>query len=67
VAGTTSRSTDAAGIIQGADASPEVTYGPNSGVAFGVPSSHGCLGLRAEDAAWLFGILGIGTPVDVHY
>jgi len=40
--------------------------GPNRGVAFGVPSSHGCLGLQVADAAWLFSVGHLGTPVDVH-
>ena len=39
----------------------------NSGVAFGVPSSHGCLGLDVAAATWLYSITGYGTPVDVHY
>lgn len=41
--------------------------GANSGVAFGVPSSHGCLGLDLDSATWLYSITGYGTPVDVHY
>jgi L,D-transpeptidase-like protein len=39
----------------------------NRGVAFGVPSSHGCLGLDVTAATWLYSITGYGTPVDVHY
>ncbi len=41
--------------------------GANTGVAFGVPSSHGCLGLDVASATWLYTITGYGTPVDVHY
>jgi hypothetical protein len=39
----------------------------NSGVAFGVPSSHGCLGLDVDSATWLYSISAYGTPVDVHF
>jgi lipoprotein-anchoring transpeptidase ErfK/SrfK len=35
-------------------------------VAFGGPSSHGCLGLQVDDAAWLYNLTTIGTLVAVH-
>jgi hypothetical protein len=41
--------------------------GTNRGVAFGVPSSHGCVGLDLDSATWLYSITGYGTPVEVHY
>jgi hypothetical protein len=63
----TSADLDADGTIQDYDP-PQLDSGrPNRGVAFGVPSSHGCLGLQVADAAWLFGVGQVGTPVDVHY
>jgi len=34
---------------------------------FGIPSSHGCLGLRPDDAKWFWDWATIGTPVVVHY
>ena len=34
---------------------------------FGIPSSHGCAGLVAEDAAFLWDWASLGTPVYVHY
>jgi hypothetical protein len=33
---------------------------------FGIPSSHGCLGLQAADAAWFWDWAAVGTPVVVH-
>jgi lipoprotein-anchoring transpeptidase ErfK/SrfK len=33
---------------------------------FGVPHSHGCVGLRLADAAWFWNWASIGTPVVVH-
>lgn len=39
----------------------------NRGVAFGVPSSHGCIGLDVSAAAWLYSQTGYGTLVNVHY
>jgi lipoprotein-anchoring transpeptidase ErfK/SrfK len=33
---------------------------------FGEPGSHGCLGLREEDAAWLWDWASIGTVVNIH-
>ncbi|MBV9543701.1 MAG: L,D-transpeptidase, partial [Chloroflexi bacterium] len=67
VAGT-SADIDENGVIQDYDP-PQVadTGGVNRGVAFGVPSSHGCLGLQLDDAAWLFAMGAAGVPVDVHY
>lgn len=35
--------------------------------AFGVPSSHGCLGLRSGDAQWFWQWAAIGTPLFIHY
>jgi hypothetical protein len=34
---------------------------------FGVPSSHGCAGLVAEDALWLWNWADVGVPVIAHY
>jgi hypothetical protein len=34
---------------------------------FGIPSSHGCAGMVAEDAVFLWQWASIGTPVYVHY
>jgi lipoprotein-anchoring transpeptidase ErfK/SrfK len=34
---------------------------------FGIPSSHGCVGLLANDAEWLWSWAGVGTPVFVHH
>jgi hypothetical protein len=33
---------------------------------FGMPSSHGCLGLVESDARWLWGWASLGTPLVVH-
>jgi lipoprotein-anchoring transpeptidase ErfK/SrfK len=33
---------------------------------FGIPPSHGCVGMRTADAAWLWTWATIGTPVVVH-
>ena len=38
------------------------TYWHNN---FGTPMSHGCVNLRIEDAAWLFGWASVGTSVRV--
>jgi hypothetical protein len=46
---------------------PDATDGVNRGVAFGVPSSHGCIGLDLAAARWLYAQTGYGTVVDVHY
>jgi hypothetical protein len=46
---------------------PDDPDGVNSGVAFGVPSSHGCIGLDLAAARWLYAQTGYGTVVDVHY
>lgn len=40
------------------------TYWHNN---FGTPMSHGCVNLRTDEAAWLFGWASIGTLVNVHY
>jgi L,D-transpeptidase catalytic domain len=53
-------------VLGGADAASQVGSGANVGVAFGVPSSHGCLGLQVDDAAWLYSFTDVGTPVAVH-
>jgi hypothetical protein len=55
------------GQFQADDDSQVMAGGVNSGVAFGVPSSHGCLGMEVGAAAWLYTQTGYGTPVDVHY
>lgn len=34
---------------------------------FGIPSSHGCAGLVAEDASFFWGWADIGVPVVAHY
>lgn len=34
---------------------------------FGIPSSHGCLGLVGQDALWFWLWAGVGTPLSVHY
>ncbi len=34
---------------------------------FGVPTSHGCVGLPVPDAQWLFNWTPIGTIVKIHY
>jgi lipoprotein-anchoring transpeptidase ErfK/SrfK len=39
------------------------TYWHNN---FGVPTSHGCVNLRTQDAEWLFNWVKIGTIVYVH-
>jgi hypothetical protein len=65
--GQTSAEVDDDGQIQLLDESTPAAGGVNSGVAFGVPSSHGCLGLDLDSATWLYSIAAIGTPVDVHY
>ncbi len=65
--GATSEDVDENGAVQTSESVPEIGSGPNSGVAFGIPSSHGCLGLQADDAAWLYGVTSVGTPDDAHY
>jgi hypothetical protein len=34
---------------------------------FGIPGSHGCLGIVAQDALWFWLWAGQGTPISVHY
>jgi hypothetical protein len=34
--------------------------------AWGLPGSHGCLGLSLTDARWLWDWAAIGTPVSIH-
>jgi hypothetical protein len=68
VLGQTSATVDDDGQIEVLDEDTAVdTGGVNRGVAFGVPSSHGCLGLDVESATWLYSLTLYGTPVDVHY
>jgi hypothetical protein len=64
--GPTSYDIDENGVIAPLDSSPIGADGPNSGVAFGIPSSHGCLGLQVDDAAWLYSFTSVGMIVDVH-
>jgi lipoprotein-anchoring transpeptidase ErfK/SrfK len=65
--GTSSLDIDETGMVPYADAIAYAGDGPNVGVALGVPSSHGCLGLRVEDSAWLYQVLSYGSTVVVHY
>jgi hypothetical protein len=34
---------------------------------FGVPSSHGCLGMAAQDALWFWLWASQGTPLSIHF
>lgn len=34
---------------------------------FGLPSSHGCLGLLARDAEWFWHWADLGTPLEIHF
>jgi lipoprotein-anchoring transpeptidase ErfK/SrfK len=34
---------------------------------WGLPGSHGCLGLTYGDSAWLWEWARVGTPVSIHY
>ena len=34
---------------------------------FGIPSSHGCLGMLEPDARWFWDWADVGTPLVVHY
>jgi lipoprotein-anchoring transpeptidase ErfK/SrfK len=54
------------GSVLRAEVASAIGSGPNVGVAFGVPSSHGCLGMQVDDAAWLYSLTDIGTLVAVH-
>ena len=63
----TSADIDQNGLLLAQDDAPLPFDGPNLGVAFGVPSSHGCLGLEVNDALWLYRTTQVGTPVVVHY
>jgi hypothetical protein len=63
----TSEDIDDDGVIESTDA-PSTVGGPaNDGVAFGVPSSHGCLGLQLDDASRLYRFTALGMTVDVHH
>lgn len=67
VLGTTSVDVDGDGnVVDAADEDPIAGNGPNVGVAFGVPSSHGCVGVELDDAAWLYTFTSGGMTVDVH-
>ena len=33
---------------------------------FGMPGSHGCIGMTPADAAWFWNFATIGTPVVIH-
>jgi lipoprotein-anchoring transpeptidase ErfK/SrfK len=33
---------------------------------FGMPGSHGCIGMRSQDAAWFWTWAGVGTPLVIH-
>ena len=55
------------GLIQASAGPTTDTDGVNTGIAFGIPSSHGCLGLAVDDALWLYQLTPPGTLVDVHY
>jgi L,D-transpeptidase catalytic domain len=57
---------DEDGQFEAFDDSQLLDGGVSSGVAFGVPSSHGCLGMDVASAAWLYAQTGYGTPVVVH-
>jgi L,D-transpeptidase-like protein len=70
VAAQTSADVDDDGQIQAIDDVSQVyaeAGGSNAGVAFGVPSSHGCLGIDLDSATWLYSVTGVGTPVVVHF
>jgi hypothetical protein len=67
VMGQTSADVDDDGQIEVMDDPYADAGGQNSGVAFGIPSSHGCVGLDLSSATWLYSISPLGTPVDVHY
>ncbi|MFN8637703.1 MAG: L,D-transpeptidase [Chloroflexota bacterium] len=33
---------------------------------FGMPGSHGCIGMTPSDAAWFWGFATVGTPLVIH-
>lgn len=33
---------------------------------FGIPSSHGCLGMAGQDSLWFWLWAGVGTPLSIH-
>jgi lipoprotein-anchoring transpeptidase ErfK/SrfK len=33
---------------------------------FGIPGSHGCIGMLPDDAAWFWEFAAVGTPVVIH-
>jgi lipoprotein-anchoring transpeptidase ErfK/SrfK len=33
---------------------------------FGIPGSHGCIGMLPADAAWFWDFASVGTPVVIH-
>jgi len=63
----TSATVDDSGQIQAFEDVPMEASPTSRGIAFGIPSSHGCLGVEVSAAAWLYGLTAPGTPVDVHY
>jgi hypothetical protein len=67
VLGQTSADVSDDGTIQVLDEPYADAGGINYGVSFGVPSSHGCVGLDLDSATWLYSVTGYGTPVVVHY
>ena len=40
-------------------------YWRNPGL-FGIPVSHGCIGMRSADAAWFWDFATHGTPIVIH-
>ena len=33
---------------------------------FGMPGSHGCIGMAPADAAWFWDFSAVGTPLVIH-
>ena len=50
----------------GAGAALHTNYWRPAG-RFGMPSSHGCVGLLEKDARWLWDWARVGTPLLIHY
>lgn len=50
----------------GAGAALHTNYWRPAGL-FGMPSSHGCLGLQEPHARWLWDWARVGTPLVIHY
>jgi lipoprotein-anchoring transpeptidase ErfK/SrfK len=34
--------------------------------AFGMPGSHGCIGMPSDEAAWFWSWARVGTPLIIH-